>query len=435
MLIQVALIIGSVLILLAFMQGVRSVGMRFDWSPEAQRKAVHVATGTYALTLPLLFNTAWPVLLLVAVTIVVMGVLRLPRFAKHGLSAAIHSVERKSYGDMLFAIAVGFLFFRSTGNLVFFALPILVLTLSDTAAALAGSTYGRRIFQIEAGTKSLEGVAIFFLVTWIIAMVLLLLMTDIARLNVVVLGLLVAAFGALVEADSWSGFDNLFLPVGLHLFLEAHMTTPPMGLLGLAICFIGLMGAILTIAPRYGLTNHSARIYAVALFLIGCYTEPQNALLPALAIVAHIWSRLQMPTRSSFPDLDSIATLAAVSFLWLFAGEWFGWSAISFYSMTFAGIAVALVALGLAARPLRARAAIAVLFAAAIAAVFQWVTGLGPAASHWHGDLTVPLVVSLATASGVTTLFPSTFERFRSPRVAILCGSIPAVTYLAKVLL
>lgn len=435
MLIQVALIIGSVLILLAFMQAVRTVGVRFAWSPEAQRKAVHVATGTYALTLPLLFNTAWPVLLLVTVTIVVMGVLRLPRFARRGLGAAIHSVERKSYGDMLFAIAVGFLFFRSTGNQVFFALPILVLTLSDTAAALAGSTYGRRIFQIEAGTKSLEGVAIFFLVTWIIAMVMLLLMTDIPRLNVVVMGLLVAAFGALIEADSWSGFDNLFLPVGLHLFLEAHMATPAMGLLGLTIGFIGLMGAILAIAPRYGLTNHSARIYAVALFLIGCYTEPQNALLPALAIIAHIWSRLQTPARNIYPDLDSIATLAAVSFLWLFAGEWFGKSAINFYNMTFAGIAVALVVLGLAARPLRERAVIAMLVAAAMAAVFQWVTSLGPAASHWHGGLTAPLALALVAACGVATVCPSTFERFRNPRVAMLCGVIPAATYLAKVLL
>ena len=71
----------------------------------------------------------------------------------------------------------------------------------------------------------------FFLVTWIVAMVLLLLMTDIGRVNVVLLSLAVAAFGALVEADSWRGFDNLFVPVGIHLFLARHLETEPLALL------------------------------------------------------------------------------------------------------------------------------------------------------------------------------------------------------------
>jgi hypothetical protein len=46
-----------------------------------------------------------------------------------------------------------------------------------------------------------------------------------------------------------------------------------------------------------------------------------------------------------------------------------------------------------------------------------------------------PLLLSLVAALGVAAVYPSTFERFRSPRVAILCGVIPAATYLAKVLL
>ena len=52
---------------------------------------------------------------------------------------------------------------------------------------MIGTRYGRKQFAVEAGTKSLEGVAMFFLVTWIVAMVLLLLMTDIGRINVVLL--------------------------------------------------------------------------------------------------------------------------------------------------------------------------------------------------------------------------------------------------------
>jgi phytol kinase len=34
--------------------------------------------------------------------------------------------------------------------------------------------------------------------------------------------MMVAGFGTLVEAASWRGFDNLFLPLGLLIFLWVH---------------------------------------------------------------------------------------------------------------------------------------------------------------------------------------------------------------------
>src|SRR6185369_12578223 len=124
----------------------------------------------------------------------------------------LHDVQRTSYGEILLAIAVAFVFYFSIGRPVTYVLPIAVLTLSDTAAALVGVNYGRKRFTVEAGTKTLEGVAIFFLVTFILSSVILLLMTDIGRLNVVLLSAVVAAMSALIEADSWRGFDNLFVP-------------------------------------------------------------------------------------------------------------------------------------------------------------------------------------------------------------------------------
>ena len=40
-----------------------------------------------------------------------------------------------------------------------YVLPILVITLSDTASALVGTSYGRGAFAVEDGSKSIEGVA------------------------------------------------------------------------------------------------------------------------------------------------------------------------------------------------------------------------------------------------------------------------------------
>lgn len=428
---QFALIVASIGLLLGVMGLVRMVAERFDIGPELQRKAVHIATGGYALILPVLFKEHWPVLLLIAVTLVVMLVLRSGSFARSGIGAAVHSVERRSYGDMLLAVAVGFLFVRSSGEPVLYALPILVLTLSDAAAALVGTAYGRKLFQVEAGIKSLEGVAAFFLVTCIIAMVMLLLMTDIPRVNVVLLAFAVAAFGALVEADSWRGFDNLFLPVGLHLFLVQHMDKPPLGLALLIIGVAVTLVVMMAFARPLGLTSHAARAYTVALFLICSYTEAQNAILPGLALLAHLAARATSPTRSPFPDLDSIAALAAISLLWLFFGEWFGRTAISFYTMTFAGVIAALALIAFGDRAGRTmHLAAAVILSAALAVAFHWIVGLGPEATRWHGALWLPLTATLLLASAAAILRPDIFARYRSPRVAVLAGLVPAASYL-----
>ncbi len=431
---EIALILGSVAMLLGVMQVVRVAARRWGWPAEVQRKAVHIATGAYALTLPILFDRPWPVLLLVGVTVAVMLWLRATA-AKGGVGGVLHGVERKSYGDMLFAIAVGFLFFRSAGNPVLFALPVAVLTISDAAAALAGSAYGRRIFTVEAGTKSYEGVAIFFLVTCIIAMTMLLLMTEIPRANVVTLAVTVAAFGALVEADSWRGFDNLFLPVGLHLFLAAHLATPPQGLAALALGFGAIVAFMLWFARPLGLTPHSARTHAVALFLICSVTSPVNAVLPALAVLAHVWARFVAPSRSPYPDLDAIAAVIVVSLLWLFAGEWFGKTAIDFYSMTFAGVTAAFAFIALeAALGVQLAAVGGFAVAAALALVYNGVLAFGAPDARWHGSLTLPLLATLALVAAATLARPESFRRYRSPRVALLAGAVPAASYLASVL-
>ncbi len=54
---QLGLILASVALLIVIMGAVTLAGRRYAWSAEVQRKCVHVATGLYALTLPLTFST------------------------------------------------------------------------------------------------------------------------------------------------------------------------------------------------------------------------------------------------------------------------------------------------------------------------------------------------------------------------------------------
>lgn len=422
---DIALIAASVGGLVAVMALVKALGARLAWTAELQRKCVHVATGLYALSFPLIFADRWPVLLLVAVSLCVMLALRAGLIG--GLGSTVHGVERKSFGDMLLALSVGVLFLRSAGQPILYVLPLAVLTLSDAAAALVGTRYGRRLYEVEAGTKSVEGTVMFFLVTWILGLVLLLLMTDIGRPNVVILSLVIAAFGAQIEADSWRGLDNLFVPIGIHLMLESHLGASVPSLLFMCWLFLAMVAAMLAFSQQLGLTTHAVRAMVALMFCILAVTAPHNAVLPFAAILAQAWARKRRPATGAYPDLDVIAAVAGVALFWLVAGELAGRTAINVYNLTFAAATLAFLALGLAER----RGAVAI-GGVGILATFALIVMANPAPAHWHGQILPWAALALATSALLAWRWPELFDRYRSPRTLLAALPIPLALFLAK---
>ena len=336
--VQIAIALASVLVLLGLMAVVRRIAAAHDIGPEMQRKLVHIGTGLYALTLPWLFPDRWPVYLLVVVTLVVMLLLRLPKVARGGLGATLHGVERHSYGDLMLAIAVGMCLFLSGDQPWLYVLPIAILTLADAAAALAGSSYGRKFFIVEEGRKSIEGSVVFFTLSFLISLVCLMLMTPLPPVNMLLISAMVAGFGTMVEATSWQGFDNLFLPVGLLIFLATHAQKDPLSLAVLAVGFAISVITFLSVAGPLGLTRHSARVYVIALFLLLAATAFHNAVVPLLVLFVHAWTRSTNPGAGRFPDLDVVAAVALISFGSLVLGQATGWNAVSFYGVVMMGL-------------------------------------------------------------------------------------------------
>lgn len=425
---QLLLILLSVAGLLMAMACVASLAKRFDWPGELQRKCVHVATGLYALTLPLVFGEVWPVLSLCFLSVFVMGLMRIPAFAKSGIGSTIHGVERRSYGEILLAISVGFLFFRSIGNPVLYVLPILVLTFCDAAAALTGVRYGRRLFAVEDGTKSLEGVVMFFLLTFIIAMITLLLMTDVPELNVILLSFIVAAFGAQLEADSWRGLDNLFVPVGLHLFLQNNINLPPLGLVGGAVLFIAIVAGLQMTAPALGLTRHAARGYGVLSFLILSVTAPHNAIMPLAAFAAFLILRRAAPGTSRYPDLDFLAAAASTAALWLFLGELGGDNAINLYNLTFAGVATVFATLVARGR----RALVAGVLAVGLGATVYTLQSLNDAGARWMPVFPAAIAATLVLCWAVPYQRPDLFEQHRTFKVFAIAIAVPLMIFASR---
>jgi len=332
---QILIAVASVIALFALAAIIRKAADRFVIGAESQRKAVHVGVGVHAMLLPLLL-TREGFLVFAGLAGGALLVLRIPGIASDGIGASLHSVERRSWGDFLFLIAVTLLFVLSPGHPALYVLPIAVLTLSDAAAALVGTEYGRLRFGGDDRIKSVEGSVTFFVVTWITAVVILQLATEIPRPNVIWLATLVSVFATYVEADSWRGLDNLFVPVGIFVLLHTWSASAPAVLAVLTAGWLVLLLLARLAASRLGLTPHAARAAAVALFLSAIVASPVNSVLPVLAFVAALLAR---PTEGDTePILEFVATLILTGVAWLIIGTVFESNSVAYYSATFAAV-------------------------------------------------------------------------------------------------
>ncbi|HUI91614.1 MAG TPA: hypothetical protein VLX68_05125 [Chitinivibrionales bacterium] len=186
-------------------------------SKEATRKLVHFSCGTICLGFSYLLRSHWTVLTLCFLFVAIMVFTK-----RFGLLPSIHGVERKSQGSLYYPVAVYVSFVLSSAfhRPDLYLIGILVLAVSDSLAALVGGRYGFKVYIVEEHHKSLEGSVFFFLATFIIIHLCLLLLSPVDRavsvLMAVYCSLLVTAF----ESISLGGADNLFIPLGTIVLLQ-----------------------------------------------------------------------------------------------------------------------------------------------------------------------------------------------------------------------
>jgi dolichol kinase len=312
---------------------VSALARRLELSAEVARKGIHVGLGLYCLSFPWLFNQAWQVWLLSALALTLLMAVRTSRALRAGLGHGLFSVARQSYGDVLFAVAVALTFLLSKGVLVAYLMPIAILTLSDAAAALVGSQYGRKLFVVEQGRKSWEGVAMFFLTAWLVALLVLLLASEASRGTIVLLSFIVAVYGTSVEATSWRGLDNLFVPIALCLLLVHHLDASLFDLGVGAALFVGALVCLWLVGRWFGLGGHAAYFFASLLATIAMATATWNIVLPAalLGLYGLVRPRPRQEQALSF----GLALLGLILF-WYALAEATGYSTAFAYNISLA---------------------------------------------------------------------------------------------------
>jgi phytol kinase len=274
---RAVLVVAALLLLFAVAEGWR------HWShPPAEwtRKFVHLSGGLVAASFPWVFGSPVTVLALGALFAAVLWGARRRR-----LLSSVHGIQRRSEGAIYYPVAVCLLFIIGRHQPVYYLIALFVLVISDTLAALLGSAYGRWTYAVEAGHRSLEGSAAFFLTTLLSVHLPLLLLTGIDRAASVLIGLQIALLVTSLEAISLRGNDNLIAPLATYYFL-VKMTPYAAGWIGLQILAqLAILALIALLAWRSRLLSVSG-VIAAHLFFYGALAlgGPRWVVAPALAL-------------------------------------------------------------------------------------------------------------------------------------------------------
>lgn len=171
---------------------------------EFSRKFIHVTVGSFAATWP--YFLSWNQILLLSAAFLV-GVL----FSQYlNIFQAIHAVERPTWGEACFALAVGILTLI-THSPAIYLVALLHMGLADGVAAIVGTIYGRNnTYKVFGHAKSVAGTLAFL----IISITLLLAYATVAPHTISAVALVGwALLATALENVAIRGLDNLFVPL------------------------------------------------------------------------------------------------------------------------------------------------------------------------------------------------------------------------------
>ncbi len=206
--------------LAGFLLTIDACRRRWRMHPELARKLFHVGGGIAGLSLPWLFSEVWPVLAITASLTAALIAMRRVRPLRTGLGRVLGAIERFSLGELCFPVSVCTLYLACRDDILLFSVPILILTFADAGAALVGIRYGSLHYRTLDGVKTIEGSAAFFLLAFLSAYLPILLWAGEGGATPFLVALTVGVLITVVEAVSWAGLDNLFVPVSSFLLLR-----------------------------------------------------------------------------------------------------------------------------------------------------------------------------------------------------------------------
>ncbi len=315
----IALVLGWFCVLFAML---RLAAQRYDVHPEVSRKLAHIGMGLATVSFPWIFHEVWPVWVLCAGFLLSLAALRWIAPLQFRFGKILGGIERQSWGEFHFTLAVAIVFTFTRFEPVWYVIPVLVLTLADALAALVGLRYGKTRYYLESDWKSFEGSLAFFVAASVSTMAASCIMTHEPLPRILVTSICVGVLAALVEAMFWGGLDNLFLPLATLLMLIRFAEARTPDLLSRVIVALALLGFVVGWRHRTTL-RHDALIGATLMlylfWTIGGWLWLQPPLLLALA-----YPLLPFRPQRISPEVHGnfvVIALGSVGFLWIFLDQ------------------------------------------------------------------------------------------------------------------
>ena len=220
---------------------------------EYTRKLSHVGSGAIVLSFPWVIDSVVTVGLLAASF---LGLLVLGKTT--GLLGSVHGVARRTGGAYYYPVAVLASFWLADGDALLYCVPMAIMAVADTGAAIVGQELGETRFQVLDGERSFEGSATFFGLAFFVVLVALSLAQRPGWPEMLLVALVTSVLTTAVEAVSVRGSDNLLIPYMSWMVMERTLR---LGLPALSSWILGMLLALAIIVitwRRAGLTPAGA---------------------------------------------------------------------------------------------------------------------------------------------------------------------------------
>lgn len=283
------------------------------------RKLAHIGTGFISICLPWIFSSRVPVFVVCGGSIALLLVIRYLPSAKKQMSGVLDGVDRESWGEICFPISVALLYQLAHGSKLLYVVPLVVLTLADTVAALTGSEYGKHGYTAAGATKSMEGSIAFFTAAFFSVNVALVVFSDAGKIETLLISLDIAIIVMLLEAIAWRGLDNIFIPLGVFILLRLYLIMPLGQLWNRFRVAAALVLFVTAYARRTTLQGSALLAAALVLYVSWALGGWQWMLQPFLLFLAYSFAFPEkIAPEHRTHNIAAVLAVASTGLVWLF---------------------------------------------------------------------------------------------------------------------
>jgi phytol kinase len=283
------------------------------------RKLAHLGTGLMSISLPWIFSSRIPIFFICGASIALLLAIRYVPFIRGRLSGVLDDVARESRGEIYFPLSVALLYPLANGSKLLYAVPLLVLTLADSVAALTGAEYGKRGYTATGATKTIEGSIAFFCVAFFSVNVPLVVFSNAGRIETLLISLDIAVIVMLLEAIAWRGLDNIFIPLGVFILLRLYLVMSVAQLWNRFRVAVALVIFVTAYARKTTLQGSALLASALVLYVSWALGGWQWLIPPAtllLAYTAFFPGKITPSDRTH--NVYAVLSVASAGLVWLF---------------------------------------------------------------------------------------------------------------------